>query len=139
MAHQDNRSTQYPMFCVYEKVKRITASGCGEFERKDPDYYDKEDLCETCSKLDEDNEELPEYCAECSSNCFWEFTEELEPNLQAGVFFTAAACQKHIDENGYHYNDPVVYGIGSWRNPEMVTVIKHILEVAGEEIPSFYT
>lgn len=138
MANQDNRATQYPMFCVYEIVERSVADGQGESRRKDMDSIDLDDLCEKCAKLHEDGEDLPDQCDDCDSDCFWNCEEELEPNLQAGVFFTAEACQKHIDENHYHYNKPVVYGIGSWRNPEMVEVMKYILTVAGEKIPSFY-
>jgi hypothetical protein len=138
MAHQDNRATQYPMFAVYEIVEHSVGDGCGESRRKDFDCFDLEDLCDKCAKLHEDGEDLPDYCDECHPDCFWNCEEKLEPNLLPGVFFTAEACQKHIDENYYHYNKPVVYGIGSWRNPEMVFVIKHILTEAGEEIPSFY-
>lgn len=138
MVVQNNRATQYPMFCVYEIKERSVPNGFGESKRKDSDWVNQEDFCETCLELFENDNKLPDQCDDCDPECFWNCEESLEPNLLAGVFFTAEACQKHIDENHYHYNKPVVYGIGSWRNQEMVSVIKFILETAGVEVPHFY-
>lgn len=136
MAKQDNRATQYPMFVVYHMVERAVPDGCGESRRKEE--LEEEWLCEDCLKLYHKDKELPDFCYNCDSECFWNCETELEPDLQAGVFFTAKACQEHIDANHYHYNEPVVYGIGSWRNPEMQAVQKHLLEQAEETIPNHY-
>lgn len=138
MATQDNRMTQYPMFVVYEKVQRSVADGQGVSRRKDLDCIDAGDMCESCNRMMDEGRDLPDQCDDCDSDCFWNMEEDLEPNLNPGVFFTAEACQKHIDENHYHYNEPVVYGIGAWRNPEMVEVMQQLIKGAGEEIPSHY-
>ena len=139
MAVQDNRATQFPLFIVMEDVERAVPDGCGESKRKDsdsPDYF--AGMCEECKKKSDNSEELPDYCDECDPDCFWHCEISREPNLNAGVFFTAKACQKHIDENSYHYNNPKVYGIGAWRNEEMQSVMLHLIEHAGEEVPSHY-
>ena len=136
MAKQNNRATQYPMFVVYHEVERAVPDGCGESRRK-PEM-DSSLMCDKCCEMEEANENPPDYCPDCDEDCFWNCEVEPEPDLTPGVFFTAEACQKHIDENHYHYQKPVVYGIGSWRNPEMQLVQKHLLEIAGEKIPSHY-
>ena len=136
MSVQDNRATQFPLFIIMEDVERSVPDGCGESRRKED--CDGDDMCEKCQELDAKGDELPDYCPDCSSECFWNCEISQEPNLNPGVFFTAKACQEHIDENYYHYNNPKVYGIGAWRNEEMQRVMLHLIENAGEEVPSHY-
>jgi hypothetical protein len=63
-----------------------------------------------------------------------------EYNLMAGVFFTARACEAHIRQNAHHYSKYArSYGICARRNQEMQTVMCHLIETAGEEIPSQYS
>lgn len=138
MAKQDNRMTQYVMFAVYDIVERCVGEGQGESRRKDRDEIGDYDLCETCLEKFHDGDDLPDYCLNCGPDSFWNCEESLEPDLTAGVFFTAEACEQHIKENRYHYNKPVSYGISCWRNPEMQAVQKHLIELAGEKIPSHY-
>lgn len=38
------------------------------------------------------------------------------------AFFTEKACKKHIEQNHYHYNNPVDYISHGFRNPELETV-----------------
>lgn len=138
MIKQDNRLTQYPMFAVYHMVERAVPDGQGESRRVDLDWIDAGDMCESCNRMMDEGKDLPDSCEECSPNCFFNFEKNLEPDLRAGVFFTAKACQEHIDANHYHYNEPVVYGIGCWRNEEMPIVQRHLIELAGEKVPSHY-
>ena len=142
MVDQDNRSTQFPMFVVWDRVARVVPDGFGKPTRIDLDAIGEDDFCEKCYDLVENNlsNKLPDWCEECSSDCFMDVTNEFEANLKAGVFFTAEACQKHIDENSYHYSkDVTTYGIGSWRNEEMQSVMKHlIVDVAHQKLPSHY-
>lgn len=141
MAEQNNRATQYPMFAIQVDVKvQAPAEAANEWERKDPDYWDPDNMCEKCLKLHQRDEEVPEQCSECSDEEFWYYNIEQQLKVEsAGVFFTAEACQKHIDENRYHYNNPKVYGIGSWRNPEMQAVQKHIIvKCAYKKLPNHY-
>lgn len=139
MAVQDNRATQYPLFVVISDIERAVPDGCGESKRKDLDAIDSDLLCEDCSKKYNEDKDLPEHCIYCDDDCFWNCEVSQEPDLRAGVFFTAKACQEHIDLNSYHYKNPKVYGIGAWRNPEMVAVMSDlIMNHAGKELPSHY-
>lgn len=140
MRKQDHRATQYPMFVIQDKVKiGHTEEGClGEYsQRRDSDSgLDYDDLCESCSDLGE--LEMPDDCNECDDNAFFYYTEEWQFNLTPGVFFTAKACDEHIRLNHYHYTKHArSYGIGSWRNDEMVLVQQNILKLTGD-IPSHY-
>lgn len=57
------------------------------------------------------------------------------------MFLTQKACQKHIDENHYHYKKPHPYAMTAWRAPETERIIEIIekinwdtlLELAEEE------
>jgi len=140
MAKQDNRATQNVMFAVMVDVKVPAPDYLAEDqERKDSDYYDLDMLCEKCADLHENGEELPDHCDDCDPECFWSYRVEQKLEVETcGVFFTAEACQAHIDANHYHYSNPRVYGIGSWRNPEMQLVQKHLIELANEKVPSHY-
>ena len=138
MSTQDNRATQYPMFIVVEDVDRPVPSELsdGRHRVSEPDYGS---LCENCIReMDEDGFLDNEDCDECADDCFWWYKREQEPNLMAGVFFTAKACEDHIRANSYHYNNPKSYGISAWRNPEMEEVMKHLISSAGKEVPSHY-
>jgi hypothetical protein len=140
MAVQKNRATQFPLFIIMADVERAVPDGCGESKRKDPDTWDSSmQLCDSCEKIhNEGGAELPDYCDECDPDFFWNCEVSQEPDLRAGVFFTAKACQEHIIENHYHYTNPQVYGIGAWRNPEMQQIMLHLIEKAGKEVPSHY-
>jgi hypothetical protein len=50
------------------------------------------------------------------------------------TFFTAKACEEHIELNDYHYNEPICYLNHAWRNPEMELVSKFLCEISGGEI-----
>lgn len=113
MIRQNNRATQFPLFIIMEDVKVYGL---------DPDWQD----CES-----EENEE--------GDLVYYRMEEQ--PNLSAGVFFTAKACEDHIRANHYHYNNPRSYGISAWRNYEMQTVMLEIVARGlekGEKIPSHY-
>lgn len=139
MAVQNNRATQFPLFIIMADVERAVPEGNGEKRRKDSDYQDfYRGMCAECSTKHEEDGTQPDYCEECDPDCFWDCEISQEPDLRAGVFFTAKACQEHIIENHYHYTNPQVYGIGAWRNPEMQQVMFHLIEKAGKEVPSHY-
>lgn len=137
MIAQNNRATQYPLFVVQEKRKVYGSSEwCNETERKEE--FDGE-LCESCKKLGDENDVIPEYCDDCDPDCFISFNWEYPFDLRAGVFFTAEACEDHIRANSYHYNDGKSYAIsGAWRNPEMFAVLNMLFIIAGKKIPSCY-
>lgn len=139
MVKQNNRATQYVMFAVEVDVE-VPAYWRGDAECVErTEEVDSDLLCDSCAKTYDDEGELVDYCEHCDENAFVYYNIERRLEIEScGVFFTTAACQKHIDENHYHYNNPKVYGIGSWRNPEMQLVQKHLIELAGEKIPNHY-
>ncbi len=100
MAEQNNRATQYPLFVVQSQEKVYgDYSWCDEVERRDE--YDVELLCRECKKLYDDSLDLPDHCDFCKSDCFVWFNWEDKFDLNAGVFFTAKACDQHIKLNHY--------------------------------------
>lgn len=136
MVTQDCRATQNVLFVVQEDVEKVTSEELVEDHRRKDDM--REGMCDHCKHLDDEGM-APDYCLGCDSDCFYAIKVEEEFNLNAGVFFTAKACEEHIKLNGYHYTNPRCYGIGAWRNPEMIAVMKHlIVDVAGEKLPSKY-
>ena len=138
MVKQDNRMTQYVMFVVWDRKERIVPDGFGETRRKNNEDSGS-GLCRSCLEKYKNEEELEDWCDDCDQDCFYEATNEFEPDLTAGVFFTAKACQEHIDENRHHYGpDVTTYGISCWRNPEMQAVQKHLIEGSGNKVPNHY-
>lgn len=140
MAAQDNRGTQYVMFAIQVDVKRYVdySNDWTHKERADSDFGDSDDLCAKCSELASETGELPDDCDDCRTGAFWYYNIEQEFALEPGIFFTAQACQDHIDANHYHYNNPKVYGVAAWRNPELQAVQKHLIKLAKRELPSHY-
>lgn len=136
LATQDNRSTQYPLFVIQVQEKVYgDSSWCTEKERNGDNDGE---LCEACTQLDEDGEELPDDCQKCDRDCFNWFNWKDDYDLNAGVFLTAEACERHIKMNHYHYCEPKSFGISAWRNPEMQDLIKILFTIMGKEIPSHY-
>lgn len=52
----------------------------------------------------------------------FETYEELSD--QTGCFLTKRAAKKHIELNGYHYQNPHTYAMTAWRNPEFEKFLK---------------
>lgn len=136
MAAQDNRGTQLPLFVVMEDVKRYTVySDDWEFrERADND----EPLCTSCVALSEAGLELPIDCDDCDFDCFNYYNAEEGVNVTAGIFFTAAGCDRHIEENKHHYNNGRSYAVSAWRNDEMKLVMQDLVARTQPEMPSHY-
>lgn len=53
---------------------------------------------------------------------------EIETHRQVsdrtGCFLTKRAAEKHIELNGYHYQNPHTYAMTAWRNPEFERFIR---------------
>jgi len=131
MNQQSNRMTQFPMFVVKQKVKRYgDCSWCDEVERVDGVDYN--DLCENCHKKMENNEDYSEYCDDCDEKSFVWFKWDDKIVEECGSFFTSEAAEQHIRLNHYHYHEPFVYGIPSWRNFEMQKVLKILSKLGGD-------
>lgn len=100
MTTQDMRATRMPhMFQIRTKREVAAYEGCGETKW-----------------INEEGDEIEEN--EEGAREIQVTTEEMFQN----TFFTAKACQEHIDRNHYHYNEPDVYLNCAWRNPEMEMV-----------------
>lgn len=133
MNKQDNRSTAHVLFMVEEEKKICVDYSWGSHdlvERKEE--YNTDDMCDSCQDKLEKDEEVPEDCSECSSECFNFYSLERQTVDTAGVFFTAEACEEHIRLNHYHYRKPKSYGVSAWRNDEMQEIQK-ILSILGSD------
>ncbi len=135
MREQSNRSTQYPLFVVQHRVQRWNEDGDERERKSSDDGLDTDGLCGNCLKDYERDGEMKEHCSRCLDSTWHFFNWEWEFAMMAGVFFTEEACELHIKTNHYHYDKPRSYVIGSWRNPEMVAVMQHIL---GDDVPNYY-
>jgi len=129
---QDNRATAYPLFCVcdYEKIY----SSDSEFENYE--YFSKDDGC--C--LGNDKEALLNYAKEIeliipdplmSEEEIYDFIRETSPIRKwyfvkrrqiKNVFLTCTGADEHVQSNLYNYDEPHIYVISAWRNPEMQKV-----------------
>lgn len=135
MTTQSNRATQYPLFVIQSDVKRYGPEGWGNnVERKDDM---REGMCDDCKQKDESGT-APDHCDNCDPDCFAHFNWEQEFDLNAGVFLTEEACNRHVKFNDYHYIKPKSYVIGCWRNYETEELMKIVFALAGKEAPSCY-
>lgn len=135
MLLQDNRSTAYPIFIVVEdkKIYGVDSNfSCDGIERKDIDGIDRRrELCEECQEALE-NRELPEECenSECDESFLNYRIEKDVFNHRGAFFFTAQACNEHIEANRHHYNATAhSYAISAYHNPELRAVM---VELIGE-------
>lgn len=127
MLTQSNRATSYPIFIVVED-KRVygVASDLADGRERREDYGGE--LCESCKKLEDENDYIPDDCEDCPDEMFVNYRiEEDVPNLYAGFFFTAEACIAHIESNAHHYNKTAKsYAISAYHNHELRDVMKYI-------------
>lgn len=126
MQVQDNRHTENPLFVIQED-SRVYGVDDAEFKERDNDY--EGDLCEACDALCDEGKSLEDDCEECPDEAFNWYKIEKVFNLSPGVFFTAKACQEHIDSNEYHYTNPRSFAVGTYRNPEMKAVINFLKNI----------
>lgn len=133
MLTQNKRGTAYPIFIVVEdkKVYGFDSEYADDKERKE-EYQDDEDMCENCRELEQEGEDLPNDCDLCDSVCFVNFKIEKDvPILRAGFFFTAKACNDHIEANRHHYGKTArSYAISAYHNKELKAVM---VELVGKE------
>lgn len=138
LAHQNNVGTAWPVWYVTEIKKVERPDGDGNIkERIDPDAIDEDKLCESCRKIWDEDGDLPGNCDnwECDST-FWWYDEEREYASYGSCFFlTQKACQEYIDENHYHFNNPLPYAASAFRNDEMQPIIQALILMAGEKVP----
>lgn len=134
MNHQNNRSTSYPLFIVVADEKRYgDPSWCDNKER--PEEIEIDDLCESCAKLCEDDEDLPEDCDECDSDAFHHYTVEKHvPQMNHGVFLTGKACDEYIKRRSYKMlPNAISYGISSYYSNDMKLAIQFLSSITTED------
>ena len=115
---QDNRITADPIFCVYQKERRLQPDGFGENQG----FLDEEG---NLSDKDEGTQDNP--------------TKEVEFSVKdvpvsGQCYFTEKAAQQHIAQNSYHYDEPFVYVESAWRNYEWQSLREIILSLAQKEV-----
>lgn len=150
MKTQDTCHQAAPRFWgIGETVERPTADGCGD-EVKIVDstgdcmsysldeYVEIIDMC--IAEEDWDDETIAgwEGVDKTDMEAVVEFaSERLDREVrtvetekcfciseQTGCFLTKRAAEKHIELNGYHYQNPVPYAMTAWRNPEFERFLK---------------
>lgn len=128
MLTQDNRATSYPIFIIVEDVRIYGVDGNFSMDGRERKEESDGQLCESCEKLGEEGEDLPEDCEFCSDDCFITYRIEKDvPNLYAAFFFTAEAAQAHLDVNHHHYNSTAhTYAISAYNNYELRAVMQHL-------------
>ena len=67
-------------------------------------------------------------------NYNWRRLEVTTEDRYQNTFFTAKACQEHIDSNDYHYKSPDVFLNHAWRNPEMELIATFLCELSGGKL-----
>lgn len=129
MLLQDKRGTAYPIFIVVEDQKIYWVSDGEEGRERYGEEFNTEGACEECVKLYEACEDVPSDCEECDDALFVNYrTEKNVPNLRAGFFFTANACNEHIERNRHHYNSTAKsYAISGCHNEELKAVMVDLI------------
>lgn len=138
MNRQDNRGTSYPLFIVVreERIYGIESGWRDGVERKNTDGIDlKKEVCERCRKHYDEYNELPPDCEDfdCDDSFVGYRVEKDVPQLRAGFFLTAEACNAHIEANQHHYGRAAhSYAISAYNNHELQKVLRH-LSILGSE------
>jgi hypothetical protein len=150
MKIQDQRHTHLPLYCVRVKssVYNLEAGegdGCVYIGDDDIEYESEEALMEAWDDKDEfldkwdsiTEKQYDDYNQSgitssdiCDLTGLRESWYRDEYKLVNGqVFFTLEGAQAHIDSNRHHYNEPDVYTVGAWRNPEMETLLDVVMGI----------
>ena len=140
MTTQDPRCTTGPHLFQIQTIEKCAAyEGQGEQvwvndegEVDDPEDFVKEYLENRTKNLTDGFEDLDIDDQMTRLDCYQvnQTTREVYQNC----FFTAKACQEHIDANHYHYREPINYLNSGWRNPEMELVQEFICGLIGKKM-----
>lgn len=136
MCTQNNRATEHPIFCVYQKEQRLSEDGFCEIVDEDREvvFQSEDDMVEA---FENKTEFMREHCVSSEQydsvvldSCAYEnicalmvweqrYYKEVDVPVGGQYYFTEEACHKHIKMNSYHYNKPFSFVESPWRNPEM--------------------
>lgn len=130
---QDNRITQDPIWCVYEKREVGRPEDCGNYRGWVADEgMIKDDLAEELAEEwraenkdedgDLDDRDWEDILKEELG--YREVSYDIEDVRvdQGQYYFTEKAAQNHLELNDHHYNKPYTYVESAWRNPEWVLI-----------------
>lgn len=156
IASQDDLGTRKPVMWTIQEDITITSSDDDYDVIEVCDDVDHIFTCETCEEIldyfknEEDLEDIDESVLESLEEAAeygspQDLIDELNDELgrdyriyfakktygivENAYFLTREACEKHIEENGYHYNNPVPYCASNWRNPEMEQLVRILTSV----------
>lgn len=128
LLEQDNRITANPIFVV--KQKRVIAGVDPAFSEEFSIWKDVEEseevedsIAELLDALEEAGGQIPKKYERI--HCI-EMDEWVQP------FFTEAAAQQYIDNNGHNLHKPFIYAEGSYRNPEWQAIRNFCIGLARE-------
>lgn len=162
MTSQDMRGTKMPhMFQVQTNETVAAYPGCGEevWVNDDGDELETDEEVrlfvhqhiyendESINHLDDekakqvakervdemDEADLCEYLEE-ECNEGWRTVSVTTERRYQNTFFTAKACEEHIESNKHHYKEPICYLNHAWRNPEMDLVATFLCELSGGKL-----
>jgi len=137
---QDNLATADPFFILFD-IEKVPSNQdyTDKFEYiwVEPDHELGETREELIEAFKEKEMELPKdvetmsygdfnsWVVEHEDIDFWYYVEKWRFQ---GVFFTKKSAEAHMKANNYHYYKPFVYCVSLWRNPEMQTIRKALIE-----------
>jgi hypothetical protein len=140
---QDHRGTRMPYFFQVQTTKQIAVP---EGNGTEAWHYDGS-LIETDEEIQNVVMEIEEFETIDEFNLLedYEIEEILENNGWNKVwydydtelenaFLTSKACDEHIRVNRHNLKDPINYLSGSFRNPELETVLKFLCELSGGKL-----
>jgi len=145
---QSHRCTRMPYFFQVRSLQEVNAvEGNGTKIWHDSDHRfnadDRDSIIETIAELKEWNEDEIDSSFEELDDCdideilkdhgYCEYWVEDNHKYEES-FLTDKACKQHIKSNGHHYREPVNYLTGSFRNPEMETLMTFLCELSGGKL-----
>ena len=141
MTTQNPRATAGPHLFQIQTTENCAAyEGQGELVWVNPDEGGKVDPDEFIEQHKEDiiGSELAEFeimeeHEQMESLDCYQVNETTQERYQ-NCFFTAKACQEHIDANDYHYSKPINYLNHGFRNPEMELVQEFLCGLVGKKM-----
>ena len=125
LREQDNLATSHPQFIVQVKERIYHCDdGSGDYVWVNDDFQEAD--VDKCLELDyQDDWELSEENrAEGWNKVFY---KDVWHNNQP--FFTRAAAQKYIDENGHNLNEPRIWVESGHRNSEWQAIREYFLSL----------
>lgn len=139
MLAQEVQGTSYPVFVVRHKTKVfVEGHDYHGQQRKPKESTDVTSLCESCLKLHDKGEDLPEDCDECFIDAYDYFKWQYDIDPRA-VFLTGKGCLEYIEANRDRYGeDAHPFILSAEGNPELQAVMQLVINQLTDELPTHY-